>query len=179
MGKLIVATIRVLGALPVLRWAFVGAIIAILADASNVFLLDLLDMNAMGSYHQFDKWADQAYMLTFLIVALRWRGVPRNVAVGLYAYRLAGVVAFEATGVRALLLVFPNLFEFWFLFVASLPHWKPDFTFSAQRVLSVTPLLLIAKECQEFVLHGARWLDRFTAVEAVQAVWHWFTAPFG
>jgi hypothetical protein len=37
----------------------------------------------------------------------------------------------------------------------------------------------VATECQEFVLHGARWLDRFTAVEAVQTIWHWLTAPFG
>jgi hypothetical protein len=179
MAKLIVGTIRILGALPVLRWAFVGAIIAILVDASDVFLLDLLDMKAMGGYQQFDKLADQAYAFTFLLVALRWQGLRRNVAVGLYAWRMVGFVAFEATGARWLLLVFLNLFEFWFLFVASLPHWKPDFVFSRQRALAVGAPLLVAKECQEFVLHGARWLDRFTAVEAVQAIWHWLTAPFG
>ena len=36
-------------------------------------------------------------MLTFLIVALRWRPAPRNIAVVLYAYRFAGFVTFEAT----------------------------------------------------------------------------------
>ena len=179
MARLIVGSVRILGALPVLRWAFVGAIIAILADASDVFLLDLLDMKAMGGYQQFDKLADQAYAFTFLVVALRWQGTARNVAVGLYAYRLVGFVAFEATGARWLLLVFPNLFEFWFLFVASLPHWNPNFRFTPRRVVLVGAPLLVAKECQEFVLHGARWLDNFTAVEAVQAIWHWLTSPFG
>jgi hypothetical protein len=178
MGIAIVTTVRVLGSLPVLRWPFVGAIIAIFADASDVFLLNLLDMGAMDHYQQFDKAADQVYMLTFLIVALRWQGLARDVAVGLYGYRLIGFIAFEVTGVRALLLVFPNLFEFWFLFVASLPHWRPRFELSTANALSVLPVLLVAKEGQEFVLHGARWLDSFTAIEALQAIWHWLTIPF-
>ncbi len=43
-----------------------GAIIAILVDASDMFLLDLFDLKAMGGYQQFDKLADQAYAFTFL-----------------------------------------------------------------------------------------------------------------
>ena len=179
MEILIIGTIRVLGSLPVLRWAFVGAIIAILVDASDIFLMNLIDLGGLGGYHQFDKYADQAYAVTFLIVALRWRGPARNVAVGLFAYRAVGIIAFEASGERWLLLLFPNLFEFWFLFVASLPHWNPGFVFTPRRALSVGGLLLAAKECQEFVLHWGRWLDRFTATEAVEAIWHWLTSPFG
>jgi hypothetical protein len=38
----IIGTVRVLGALPVLRWAFVGAIIAILVDTSDIFLMNRL-----------------------------------------------------------------------------------------------------------------------------------------
>jgi hypothetical protein len=30
---------------------------------------------------------------------------------------------------------------------------------------------------QEYAIHQERWLDSFTAVEAVQAVWDWVT-PF-
>jgi hypothetical protein len=178
MAIAIVTTVRVLGSLPVLRWPLAGAIIALLTDASDVLLLNLLDMSAMSHYQVFDKWADQVYMLTFLIVALRWQGLTRNVAVGLYAYRLAGVIAFELTGVRVLLMVFPNLFEFWFIFVASLPHWRPQLALAPQRALSALPLLLVAKEGQEFVLHGARWLDSFTALDALHAIWSWLTHPF-
>jgi len=179
MEILIIGTIRILGALPVLRWAFVGAIIAILVDASDVFLMNLIDLGGLGGYHEFDKWADQAYAVTFLIVALRWRGTARNVAVGLFAYRAVGIIAFEATGERALLLVFPNVFELWFLFVASLPHWNPNFAFTPRRALCWGAPLLAAKECQEFVLHWGRWLDRFTATEALEAIWRFLTWPFG
>ena len=181
MAKLIIGTVRVLGALPVLRWAFVGAIIAILVDASDIFLMNIFNWagwGSLGSYHHFDKYADQAYAVTFLIAALRWRGTPRNVAVALFSYRLIGVIAFEATDAHVMLLFFPNLFEFWFLFVASLPHWNPAFAFTRRSVASWGAALLAAKETQEFVLHWGRWLDRFTAIEAVDAIWRWLTQPY-
>ena len=157
MEIVIIGTVRVLGALPVLRWAFVGAIIAILVDTSDIFLMNLIDLGGLGSYHRFDKYADQAYAVTFLVAALRWRGPARNVAVALFAYRLVGIVAFEATGQRILLLFFPNLFEFWFVFVASLPHWNPAFAFTPRRVALTNATLLVVKEGQEFVLHWGRW----------------------
>jgi hypothetical protein len=174
----IIGAVRVLGALPVLRWAFVGAIIAILVDTSDIFLMNLLDLGGLGSYQRFDKYADLAYLLTFLAVAWRWQGPARSVAVALFVYRMVGFVAFEATGQRAVLLFFPNLFEFWFLFVASLPHWNPAFAFTPRRVISTNAVLLVAKEAQEFVLHWGRWLDNFTAVEAVQAMSRWLTPPY-
>ena len=119
--RLIVGGVRVVGSLPVLRWAFVGAIIALITDFSDLFLMDALDphLGGLGNYQQFDKYADQVYLLAFLIVALRWAQPARDIAVALYAYRLAGFVAFEVTGARGVLLFFPNLFEFWFVFVAS------------------------------------------------------------
>src|SRR3972149_4204940 len=87
MEKLIIGAVRVLGALPVLRWAFVGGLVAIAADGSDVFLMNLLDLGGLGDYQHFDKFADQAYLLTFLVVALRWQGPPRSIALGLYASR--------------------------------------------------------------------------------------------
>ena len=178
MQIVIIGAVRVLGSLPVLRWAFVGAIIAILVDTSDIFLMNLLDLGGLGSYQRFDKYADLAYLLTFLAVAWRWQGPARSVAVGLFAYRIVGFVAFEATGQRAVLLFFPNLFEFWFVFVASLPHWNPGFAFTPRRVISTNAVLLVAKEAQEFVLHWGRWPDNFTAVEAVEAIWRWLTPPY-
>jgi hypothetical protein len=174
----VIGAVRVLGSLPVLRWAFAGAIIAILTDLSDLFLWNLLDLGGLGSYQRFDKYLDQVYLLTFLIVALRWGGVPRTVAVVLYCFRLVGFVAFEATGERGLLPFFPNVFEFWFLFVAAQRHWWPDFTYTRGAVLGWGAVLLALKVFHEYVLHWGRWLDSFTAIEAVEAIWRFVTAPF-
>lgn len=173
----IIGAVRVAGSLPVLRWAFVGAIIAILTDLSDLFLWNLIDLGGLGDYQRFDKYVDQVYMLAFLLVALRWQGVPRTVAIVLYVFRLVGFVAFEVTGARGLLPFFPNVFEFWFVFVAAQRHWVPAFTYTRAAVLGWGAVLLVLKTFQEYVIHWGRWLDGFTAIEAVQAIWRFVTAP--
>ena len=139
-------------------------------------------------------------MLTFLIVAMRWRGFPRNFAVALYFYRIIGVAIFEVTGTRDILIFFPNLFEFWFVFVAGIKFFRfeepagvgkgprPDqsrrffglvpFRYSASQLAAVIPVLLAIKLFQEYALHVGKWLDGFTAVEAVQAIWRFLTPPY-
>ena len=118
--ELIIAVVRIAGSLLVLRWAFVGGVVAILVDLSDLFMMNLLELGGVSSYQSFDKWLDQVYMAGFLIAALRWPDPARAVAVALFALRLVGFVAFELIGAREVLVAFPNLFEFWFLFVAYL-----------------------------------------------------------
>ena len=95
LEELVIASARIVGSLPVLRWAFAGAIIAILVDFSDLFMMNLLTLGGLRDYQAFDKLVDLVYMATFLIVALRWSGVARNVAVALFAFRIVGVAVFE------------------------------------------------------------------------------------
>ena len=178
LEELIIAIVRVVGSLGVLRWAFVGGWAAILIDLSDLFLKNLLDLGGVSNYQAFDKWLDQVYMVAFLVVALRWKGPARSVAVGLFALRLVGFVAFEITEDRVVLLAVPNVFEVWFLFVASLPHWRPDFTFSRRNIILALIPLTALKVFQEYALHGGKWLDSFTAIEAVEAIVDFFAGPF-
>jgi len=119
----IIAAVRVAGSLPVLRWPLAGAFIAIFVDLSDLFLRDWIDLGGVKDYQRFDKSLDQVYMLTFLLVAVRWQPTPRNIAIALYAFRLVGSIAFEVTGDRAVLILFPNAFEYWFIFVAALKQF--------------------------------------------------------
>ncbi len=175
---LLIAAVRVAGSLPVLRWAFVGAILAMLMDLSDLFIRDLVDLGGVKDYQRFDKWLDQVYMLAFLTVALRWDAVPRNIAIGLYAFRLAGFVTFEVSGERDILLFFPNVFEFWFVFVAGVQFFNVRFSYSRAQLAAALPLLLAGKLLHEYSLHVGRWFDGFSSLEAVEAVWNWLTAPF-
>ena len=175
----LIAVVRLLGALPVLRWAFAGALIAIAVDLSDLFLMNLLSLGGVPDYQSFDKWADQAYLLTFLVVALRWSPVPRRIAVALYAIRTAGFVLFAATDARWVLFFFPNVFELWFVFVASLPHWRPTFAFDRRPTTVALATVTAVKLAHEYVIHIARVLDGFTAVEALEAIWRALPGPFG
>ncbi len=173
----IIAVTRVAGSLPVLRWPFYGAILAIVVDQSDVLLMNLLDFGGVGNYQTFDKYVDQVYIGCFLAVALRWQGVDRNVAVALYVYRMAGFLVFEATQSRDILLLFPNLFEFWFVFVAAKLQFGWQEALQGRRLAIVLTALIGLKLLQEYVIHYARWLDSFTMVEAAEAVWN-FLIPF-
>ena len=190
--EIIIAVVRVVGSLPVLIFPFPGAILAMLVDLSDLFLMNLLDEGGVTDYQEFDKWLDQVYMFTFLVVALRWQGTPRNIAVGLYAYRLIGFVAFEVSQERDVLIFFPNLFEFWFVFVAGVKFFRLDerwqgeprfgglvpFRYAGGQIAVVIPVMLAVKLPQEYALHVGRWLDDLTAVETVEWLWRVLTPPF-
>ena len=171
---LVIAAIRIAGSLPVLRWPLAGGILAVLVDLSDLLLREVLDLGGVGDYQSLDKWLDQVYLATFLIVALRWAGWPRGIAVALYGFRLVGFVAFELTGERAILLLFPNVFEFWFLLVAAV---GPDRIagWSVPRYAISLVLLTTAKEVQEWAIHGARLFDGISSVQFLDLVWRRLT----
>jgi hypothetical protein len=173
----IIAAVRIAGSLPVLRWPFYGAILAILVDQSDLFMMNLIDLGGVNDYQTFDKYLDQVYILCFLIVALRWQGYERNVAVVLFAYRLVGFVAFEITESRDVLLLFPNFFEFWFVLIAAKHEFGWEESLRGRRLAAVVAALVALKLFQEYAIHYQRWLDDFTAVEAVEAIWDFLT-PF-
>jgi hypothetical protein len=170
----VVGLYRIVGSLVVLRWPFAGALIAIGVDLTDLLLFDLMAGGPAPAYYQsFDKWADQVYLLAFLVVALRdFRPLEKRIAVGLYLFRLVGFVTFELGAPREILLVFPNLFEFWFVAVVTVAHFRPAFTWTPARAAAVLAALLVAKLAQEWALHVGRLFDSFTFVDALHAIWH-------
>lgn len=173
LGVIVIVAVRIAGSLPVLRWPLAGGLLAIVVDLSDLLLADLLGLGGVD-YQTLDKWLDQVYLVTFLIVARRWSDPARGLAIALYAFRLVGFLAFEATGERTVLLAFPNVFEFWFLLVAAVgddrvARWRP------LPIAAVVLLLTAAKLAQEWALHGARLFDGIGALEAIDLVWRRLT----
>jgi hypothetical protein len=173
--EIVIAIVRLTGALPVLRWALAGALIAIAVDLSDLFQMNLLDLGGVRDYQALDKWLDVSYMLTFLIAALRWRGASRAIAVALFGFRLVGFTAFELTGERWVLVAFPNAFEFWFLLIAWMRHYRPAADLDLRHALLWLIPVVLLKEAHEVILHAWRGLDNYTAVGLVQSWWGWAT----
>jgi hypothetical protein len=172
---LAIGLIRIAGSLPVLRWPLAGAILAIVVDLSDLLLRDVLDLGGIPDYQAFDKWIDQVYLGAFLVVALRWAGPERAIAVGLYVFRLIGFLAFELTGERALLLLFPNVFELWFLCVAAVHRFRPGLVWRPAATVAVLVVLFAIKELQEWALHGARLFDSISSLDFLEMVRRWLT----
>ena len=82
--------------------------------------------------------------------------MPRILSLGLFAFRVVGVVAFEVTNWRPLLFVFPNLFENWFLFVLIVNRFVPRIELRTRRqCLPWLAALYVPKLAQEYLLHIA------------------------
>ncbi len=137
-------------------------IAALLLDAVDGSLLDQftsVDVGPDGPYQSFDKALDIYYLAVAYLSTLRnWRSEPAlKIARFLFYYRLVGVLAFELTGERAMLLLFPNTFEFYFI-AYELVRTRFD---PAQRsarfwFLTAAGLWIFVKIPQEYWIHIAQ-----------------------
>lgn len=161
MPVMIVVALRLILPLSILRWPLAGGVLALVADALDVVAVDgiaaaLGQPGEFGPYYaQIDKWLDTYYLALELIVALRWSEArPRGAAILLFVWRLAGVIAFEVTAYRPLLLIFPNLFENFYLYILIVRRWFPRLMPKTMRqLLVVLAVLLVPKLIQEWALH--------------------------
>ena len=166
---LVIVLVRVAGSLPVLRWPLAGGVLAVLVDLADLLLRDALDLGGVGDYQSLDKWLDQVYLGAFLVVAMRWSSPARPIAIGLFAYRFVGFVLFELTGERLLLLVFPNVFELWYLLVAAAGPARVA-GWSKARLAVVLLALTAVKEAQEWAIHGGRLFDGISSLEFLDLI---------
>jgi hypothetical protein len=110
-------------------------------------------------YQGYDKAMDVYYLAVAYLATLRnWTSAPAF-AVGrfLYFYRLVGVVAFELSHARPLLLVFPNTFEYFFIaYEAIRTRWSPLRLLMAGWVLVAALIWVVVKLPQEYWIHIAK-----------------------
>jgi hypothetical protein len=159
----IVIALRLVLPLSILRWPLAGGLLAMAVDGLDVVLLEGFarifgESPEFGPlYPQLDKFLDTYYLSLELIVTRRWTApLLRRTALVLFVWRLIGVVAFELTATRSLLLVFPNLFENFYLYVLIVMKVVPRLVpRTLPQLLLVLLVLWIPKVIQEYVLHVA------------------------
>ncbi len=97
----------------------------------------------------------------------------------MFAYRIVGIAIYELTGARMALFLFPNLFEFYFLSYAAALTFRPAYPLGGRRNAAWMVALLVPKMGQEYMLHYAKWLDRWVAVDIIRDVFRAVRAWFG
>lgn len=170
MGLALVLAIRLSVPLTIPRWPLVGALLAIAADSIDIVIFQVLGFPSFASYHQIDKALDAYYLAIETIVVQGWPALPRWTASILFVWRMAGVAVFEVTDARALLLLFPNLFEFFFLFYVASKRFAPSYRLTSLGTSVWLTVLLVPKEAQEYMLHYARLLDHAVAADIIADV---------
>ncbi len=176
MGLILVLAIRLSVPLAILRWPFAGSLLALAVDVADIVIFQLTDFPAVP-YQRFDKILDVYYVVLQAAVVQRWAPSMRWIANALCAYRLIGTVVYELTDARVLLLVFPNVFTFWFMFCTGVMVFRADYEFTTQRILRWLPVVLIPTLALEYALHYAKWFDDLVADDIVEdaagGVWRW------
>jgi hypothetical protein len=158
MPFLLVLVIRLIAPLSILRWPFWGFLLALAADAADVVLFEWLGWSILegkGVYHEFDKLLDIYYLALAVWVTRHWGdSIAKKTALVLFSWRLLGVILFELTQIRQIILFTPSIFENFYLLAAGIYYFFPRFKLDNKK--KIFTLLLIGgipKLVQEYIMH--------------------------
>ncbi|MET0910617.1 MAG: hypothetical protein ABWZ99_14215 [Ilumatobacteraceae bacterium] len=141
------------------RFPLPAILIALVVDAADQTILQQSTDLDLANYQNYDKALDIYYLtIAYLAVYRNWtNGIAVEVARFLWYYRLIGVLAFEITQARWLLMVFPNTFEYFFIaYEVVRTCWDPR-RMSRRAVIGLAAVIWIfVKLPQEWWIHVAQ-----------------------
>jgi hypothetical protein len=156
---LAVVSARFLVPLGIPRFPLPFEIAAMLLDAADQTIFQQFTKLNLEGYQSYDKALDVYYLsIVYLSTMRNWTHLFAFEANRfLYFYRLVGVVLFEATHTRAILLIFPNTFEYFFIFYEAVRlRWNPLRMSKRMIIYAVAFIWIFIKLPQEYWIHIAQ-----------------------
>ena len=153
-----VVTVRFVLPLLIPRFPLPAILACLVVDGIDQSVFQAFGFDPPG-YQNYDKAMDLFYLSVAFLATLRnWtRSAAVSVARFLFFYRMVGVMAFELTGVRTLLLVFPNTFEYFFIaYEAIRLRWDPRRFGTRFWLLVAAGIWVLVKLPQEYWIHVAQ-----------------------
>src|SRR6476469_10818041 len=98
------------------RYPLPAVVASLLLDGVDQTIFQLFGYDPPG-YQSYDKAMDVYYLaIAYLATMRNWASMPAyDVGRFLYFYRLVGVVVFELSQLRPMLLIFPNTFGYFLI----------------------------------------------------------------
>jgi hypothetical protein len=151
---------RLLVPLLIIRFPLPAIVACLVIDAVDQTIFQAIAPDAdLAGYQSYDKALDIYYLVIAYTSTLRnWTNqFAVSIARFLIFYRLVGVVLFELTGIRELLFIFPNTFEYFFIFYEAVRlFWDPR-RMNHRVLLAATAFIWIfIKLPQEWWIHIAQ-----------------------
>jgi hypothetical protein len=140
------------------RWPLPAVLACLVLDGIDQSVFQAFGFDPPG-YQNYDKAMDLFYLsIAFLSSLQNW---TRSAAVGisrfLFFYRMVGVMAFEITGERSLLLIFPNTFEYFFIAYEIVRlRWDPRRFGTRFWIVTAAAVWIFIKLPQEYWIHVAQ-----------------------
>jgi hypothetical protein len=152
----VVAVARFLVPLTIPRFPFPGIIAALILDGVDQTIFQQFPGLDLAGYQGYDKALDIYYLAIAYISTLRnWSNhFAFQVSRALFYWRLVGVSLFELTQLRWLLLVFPNTFEYFFIFYEAYRlRWDPERMSKRLLIGAAAAIWIVIKLPQEYWIH--------------------------
>ncbi len=164
---LVVCALRVFVPLLIFRFPLPAILASLVIDAGDqtvfqtITNIELDDSTADNylNYQPYDKALDIFYLtIAYISVFRNWRNPTAIlVAAFLWYWRLFGATLFELTGWRPLLLIFPNTFEYFFIFICLVKLAWDSSKLTKKRVWTAAiAIWVLIKLPQEYWLHIAQ-----------------------
>lgn len=160
LSYILIFTVRLLPVLLLKRRPFTAAILLLSLDLIDYGVISFLFGEVRQDLYQtFDKISDMTYLSFELYISLQWQDLrAKNVSIFLFMYRLIGFIVFEIFRIRTALIVFTNMFEYFFLYIEGRAlikkKWQKKWNgITVSELLVVLSLLLPFKIYQELYVH--------------------------
>jgi len=155
----VVAAARFLLPLTIPRYPLPGIVASLVLDGIDQTIFQQFTSLPLEGYQGYDKALDIYYLTIAYISTLRnWvNRFAFQVSRFLFYWRLVGVALFELTHLRPLLLIFPNTFEYFFIFCAAYRlRWDPKRMTKKLLIGAAAFIWIVIKLPQEYWLHIAQ-----------------------
>lgn len=149
---------RLLLPLAIPRYPLPGILCCLMLDSADQTIMQAFGIELAG-YQGYDKALDVYYLsIAYLATMRNWENVAAfQVGRVLYYFRLLGVLAFELTGLRVLLAVFPNAFEPFFIYYELVRRKGDPLSLTRGALVGIVAVLwLVVKLPHEWWIHVAR-----------------------
>ncbi len=140
------------------RWPLPAVLACLVLDGIDQSIFQAFGFDPPG-YQNYDKAMDLFYLsIAFLSSLQNWtHSGAVEISRFLFFYRMVGVMAFEITGVRTLLLIFPNTFEYFFIaYEAVRLRWDPRRFSMRFWLVTAAAIWIFIKLPQEYWIHVAQ-----------------------
>lgn len=158
MAYVILTLLRIVVPFTMLRWPLIGVIASAYLDYRDWDFLGVETNSEMIFYQNWDKILDTYYLAIAWYTSRFWKdAVARLTSSFLFFYRMLGVIIVLMSD-RSLLLFFPNIFEWFFVYyLLFIRITKNDIVFTSKKLLNIALLsVAIPKLAQEYFMHVLR-----------------------
>lgn len=141
------------------KYPLPAVLACLILDGVDQTIFQLFTNLPLEGYQSYDKALDIYYLtITYLSTLRNWSNIfAFKISRFLFYYRLIGAVIFELTQLRAVLLIFPNTFEYFFIFYEAVRlKWNPLVLTKEKLLLTTALIWVFVKIPQEYWIHVAQ-----------------------